>query len=347
MLLAAAREARARHHDVAFVFPPSARTRAWLRAFDDERFPVTFAAPSARAGRAQIAELVSTAPAHVVLHSHFSTYDLLVARLALGRPRVKAIWHVHSFLRGSLVDRVRHTAKFALARPALHRVLVVSRDLVHESTRRLAPRRRTVYFPNAIDLERFTLVDETARERARRALGIESQQTVLLHFGWDWDVKRGDVAVAAAGELRRRGNGAVLLTVNPPPEVRRLLAAKEPEARVCEATEDVRSLYAAADVFLSPSRAEGMPFAVLEALASGLPVVASDLPGQREIARSVENCMIADGAPAIADAVERVMSRARASRESAGSRARTWVVEHADVGAWAERLNDVYEAARP
>src|SRR5690349_5771081 len=78
MLLAAAREARARGHDPQVVFPPAARDRGWLRLFDDERLPVTFAAPSERSGRATIAAIVSSAHGRVVLHSHFSAYDLLV-----------------------------------------------------------------------------------------------------------------------------------------------------------------------------------------------------------------------------------------------------------------------------
>jgi glycosyltransferase involved in cell wall biosynthesis len=47
--------------------------------------------------------------------------------------------------------------------------------------------------------------------------------------------------------------------------------------------DDVPRLLAAADVFFFPSRWEGMPGAVLEALASGLPVVASDIPSVQEM----------------------------------------------------------------
>jgi glycosyltransferase involved in cell wall biosynthesis len=48
---------------------------------------------------------------------------------------------------------------------------------------------------------------------------------------------------------------------------------------------DVPTLLAAADLMIFPSRWEGLPGAVIEARISGLPVVASDLPGVHEIAR--------------------------------------------------------------
>ena len=48
-------------------------------------------------------------------------------------------------------------------------------------------------------------------------------------------------------------------------------------------SEQLKEQYAAANVFLFPSRHEGMPNAVLEAMASGLPVVATRIAGNEEL----------------------------------------------------------------
>ena len=55
---------------------------------------------------------------------------------------------------------------------------------------------------------------------------------------------------------------------------------------------DIRSLLYGADLFVFPSKQEGMPMALLEAAASGISVVASDIRGNREILEDV-----AGGAP--------------------------------------------------
>lgn len=58
---------------------------------------------------------------------------------------------------------------------------------------------------------------------------------------------------------------------------------------------DVELLYRAADVFAFPSRSEGFGLAALEALASGLPVVASNIPAFRTFLRDGEDALLVDG----------------------------------------------------
>ena len=55
---------------------------------------------------------------------------------------------------------------------------------------------------------------------------------------------------------------------------------------------DLRELYRNADVFVLPSEREGMPLVLLEALAMGLPIVATDVPGNRELVSSGQNGLL-------------------------------------------------------
>jgi glycosyltransferase involved in cell wall biosynthesis len=119
----------------------------------------------------------------------------------------------------------------------------------------------------------------------------------------------------------------------------------ERSVRVLESMGRVEDAYAAADVFVSLSRAEGMPYSVAEALASGTAVVATDIPGQRFICERIRGCRLTalDGdelAGAIADVLARDPPRAAA--EAADARA--WVVENMDLRVWADALLARYEA---
>jgi len=55
--------------------------------------------------------------------------------------------------------------------------------------------------------------------------------------------------------------------------------------------DDVDSLLAASDVFIFPSRFEGLPGALIEAEAAGLPVICSDIENNREVAKENKNAL--------------------------------------------------------
>lgn len=71
---------------------------------------------------------------------------------------------------------------------------------------------------------------------------------------------------------------------------------------------DIASVWARAHIAVLPSRREGLPKSLLEAAACGRPIVATDVPGCREIARPGVNALLVpvDDAQALADAVQRL-----------------------------------------
>ena len=61
--------------------------------------------------------------------------------------------------------------------------------------------------------------------------------------------------------------------------------------------EDIADFYRAADLFILPSKQEGLPVVLMEAMASGLPVVASDIRGCRDLIDSGENGLLIQTEP--------------------------------------------------
>jgi len=147
--------------------------------------------------------------------------------------------------------------------------------------------------PNGIDLERFR---PGARAEARRALDIDPAAEVVLFVahGLDANPRKGsEDAIEALRRLGARPRTQVLLAgagggswTGRLPQPIRLLGFVTDEARLAQ-------VYAAADVLLAPSRVENLPNVALEALASGVPVVAADAGGMRDAVRHMETGWLA------------------------------------------------------
>jgi glycosyltransferase involved in cell wall biosynthesis len=98
---------------------------------------------------------------------------------------------------------------------------------------------------------------------------------------------------------------------NPASIPEHLLASwqRVPNVRLLGQVKDIRSVWAQAHVAVLPSRREGLPKSLLEAAACGRPLIATDVPGCREIARNGINGLLVpwDSPAALADAIERLM----------------------------------------
>jgi glycosyltransferase involved in cell wall biosynthesis len=104
--------------------------------------------------------------------------------------------------------------------------------------------------------------------------------------------------------------------------------AAEPGIRWLGHVEDIAALWARAHVAVLPSRREGLPKSLLEAAACGRPMVATDVPGCREIVRSGENGLLVpvDNPTALAQAIQTLISSLEL-RARYGTAARRLVVE--------------------
>lgn len=331
------------------VFSETASDRPWLSQLADSGISCHFAADSHRR-RAQLVKDIVAVDEPLILHTHFASFDVPAVAAALRRGNAVVYWHKHGGLCHDAKARIRNTLKAGVLGRHVEEILCVAPNVVRDAQRCLAPRKRLVLLPNAIDLSMFQPADAGRRSRAREQLGLSLESRVILHFGWDWHRKGGDVLLEAISALARRGEATnlVVLTVADDQTARAAAAAARvsKHVRALPPTDDVQSLYAASDLFASPSRSEGHPFAVVEALASGLPVIASPIPGHEMVAQSAKACRITRLDHALwADAIAATLREPSAEREARLTEDRGRLVDTMDIHAWSERMLARYERA--
>lgn len=235
------------------------------------------------------------------------------------------------------LDRLRpvHHAILGLERRIFRgagaRAAIVNSQLVAGAVQRYyAPVRPSVTLVrNAVDLERFH-PDRRAwlRGEARRELGLGPDEIALLLVGSGFGRKGVPAAVRALGHLRRRGARVPWLLIagqGRTAPVRRLARREgvDHRLRFAGVLQAPERAYAAADVFVLPSIYDPAANATLEALAMGLPVVASRADGSAEVIEHGRSGWIA-GAPrdsrALADLLAEAMEAARTAGVAAAAR---------------------------
>jgi glycosyltransferase involved in cell wall biosynthesis len=227
----------------------------------------------------------------------------------------------------------------------------VSRAVKESAVRDLGiPADRITVIERGRDPARLRVADPVRRERARRRLGLSERDEVLVTVGRQEFQKGQRYLIEAMAELSGIRPNMVLVIVG-----RRGHASEELERvwretelgdriRFLGFTEDVPEILAAADLFVFPSLYEGLPGAVIEAMASGLPIVASDIDATREVLEPGRNALLVPPASAshLAGGILRLLCEGE-TRRRFGSRSRAIFEERFTLQGSVLRMAALYE----
>lgn len=211
------------------------------------------------------------------------------------------------------------------------------------------PDERIVRIPNGVDSGFFRPPTADEREAARRELGFCPDEVIVLYVGRFEHWKGVDVLIRAWARLPDLGEKkARLVLVGDGPERDRLMEMVasyrlQDSVLPAGAQQDVRRYYWAADCFVLPSRTEGLSNALIEAMACGLPVIASRTGGALDTVSEGENGYLfgVDDEDDLVDKLVRLSCNS-ALRASMGTHARQSIVEYADLPIVLERLIATY-----
>jgi L-malate glycosyltransferase len=177
-----------------------------------------------------------------------------------------------------------HKWKYGLTCDGLIAVSGYIRDLLVQSG---VPAAKIEVIPDGIDIP-AALPGPEVRLQSRQDWGISADAFVLGHVGAFTREKGQDVAIAAMGRVAPKLAGAKLLLVGELPrklwfDLQAQAAWTGGSVRLLGRQEKLDAFFAAIDLFIMPSRSEGLGSAALLAMARGVPVIASRLGGLPEV----------------------------------------------------------------
>lgn len=288
-------------------------------------------------------ELVSFRPAVVHSHNVMAHYYAVFAGLGLPGARINTRHGMGDFL-----GTGKQTLLYGLSLPFTHRVCCVcdaARDRFLE--KRALPEKRTLTVYNGIPVGDFA---RRPQGRLRTALGLPPGSRLLGTVGRLNPAKDHATLIRAFERIADSFAGLHLVVIGEGEQrasLERMIQGSDFAARIhlVGVRHDVAELLPDLELFALSSVTEGFSIALLEAGAAGLPVVATNVGGNREILGAGRGLLVSPGQP---DVLARALKEVLDAPERAARMASTlhdWVHENATLDAMYQRYQSLYRTA--
>jgi len=235
-----------------------------------------------------------------VVQTHLlRSLDFLVASLKLSFPNLLVFWTVHNYqfeLRADQLPGQRwllkpkkyiHNALYRMISARINGFIAVSEEVeqaIHQTIR--VDQRRITTISNGVDVRRYQRkVDRTT---IRASLRLKEEDQVMILVGTLKEQKGHSYLIQAAAPLVAQNNHLHILFPGDGPlraslqqQVQQL--GLEKHIHFLGSRKDIPDLLAASDYFVLPSLWEGLAMALIEAMATGLPVLATCVSGSQQV----------------------------------------------------------------
>ncbi|WKY43529.1 glycosyltransferase family 4 protein [Eubacteriaceae bacterium ES2] len=209
--------------------------------------------------------------------------------------------------------------------------------------------KKVVYLPGiGVDTKKFSNVSDQ-RSQKRQELGIDEQITVILSVGELIHRKNFETALKAAARLKDEAFVYLFCGEGPLNKILKTMAIElgiSDKVFFLGFRRDIPQICGAADLFFFPSYQEGLPVAVMEAMSSGLPVVASSIRGNTDLIADNEGGYLfeAEDHDGYAKALK-LLLKDEALRKSMGNHNQE-VMKKFEKGAVNDQMKDYYNLAQ-
>lgn len=320
--------------ETVYAFPETAKEIQWCKELAETNrvYFLPLAKASIRpATRLALKEIYKQNPDIEIVHSHFELYDMPVVLTA---PKsVKVFWHLHDAIQmySDLKSRLIHKIQYGFLNK---NVMLLSVSQKHKDyVLSLGfPQERAYFVPNALQLDRILRVNTDVSER----------KYDFLIFGWEFERKGVDLCIEAFKIL----NGMARVGIVATKEIEQRIInqyGKIEGIDVLEFTKNINDLYCKTKCFLHISRAEGLSYALLEAIYAGLPVICSDIK-ENLFAQKFETVRLvkSEDVDAIAEAMLQQYNNPKIDSSKIDS-AREVIEREYSVESWVNTVMDFYE----
>ena len=280
-----------------------------------------------------------------IVHAHEllspATVAMLSKRLFASRTVAKVLGGGE---KGDISKLRDNPSRLRSLRANIDAFIAVSHEIDGELDQAGVPATKRHYIPNGVDTEHFKPASLDEKRRLRLELGLDPVSPTVIYVGRLHPDKRVDLLLEAWPAVRTQHPNASLLIIGSGADEESLRQKTSAGVEFLGQKENVLAYLRASDLYVLPSAREGLSNSMLEALAVGLPVIATAVGGTPDVIRHEQEGLLipANDGPALQSALLRLLGDV-SLRARLGAQARAHIEAYYSMDAAVERVLELYE----